>query len=169
MTPLPFRWDGEAFAPLPRFVKAADREFVVGEVYRLAPIEDRSMLSHRHYFAAIREAWQNLPETEGERFPTPEHLRKHALIRTGYRDEKTFVAASKADALRLAAFVRPMDEYAVVTVSEAVVRVWTAQSQSVRAMGKKAFQTSKDDVLAFLEGMVGVGPGELMQQAGKAA
>ena len=43
-----------------------------------------------------------------------------------------------------------MAEYAVVTVREAVVRVYTAQSQSVKAMGAKAFQDSKTKVLDAL-------------------
>ena len=55
----------------------------------------------------------------------------------------------------MAAFVKPMDEFAIVTVSEAVVNVWTAKSQSVKAMGKKDFQASKDAVMAILAEMIG--------------
>lgn len=79
-----------------------------------------------------------------------EHLRKYALIRTGHRDERTIVCASKAEARRVAAFVKPLDEFALVLVNEASVSVYTAKSQSLRAMGKTAFQQSKDDVLGFL-------------------
>jgi hypothetical protein len=74
-----------------------------------------------------------------EEFPTAEVLRKKMLIRAGYADERSIVCASKAEAQRVAAFVKPMDEYAVVTVREAVVRVYTAQSQSIKAMGAKPF------------------------------
>ena len=56
----------------------------------------------------------------------------------------------------MAAFVRPMDEHAVVLISEAVVSVYTAQSQSFRAMGKERFQASKDAVLEALADMIGV-------------
>ena len=74
------------------------------------------------------------------------------------------MAASRAEALRLAAFIRPMDEYAVVSASEAVVTVWTAQSQSLRAMGKERFKASKDAVLAAIETMLDLEPGTLGQQ-----
>lgn len=159
--PIPYRWTGEEFKPLPRFAKEADREFVVGETYKLVEQQDRSMNSHRHYFASIHEAWINLPESEAAHHATSEHLRKFALIQCGFRDERSIVCASKAEAARIAAFVRPMDEFAVVTVSEAVVRVYTAQSQSLRAMGKADFSASKNAVLEYLSTLIGVPIGDL--------
>lgn len=167
--PLPCRWDGDGFVPLQRFAKEADRAYVVGEVYRMAPVEDRSGKSHGHYFAALSDAWANLPEGQAERFPSAEHLRKWALIKAGWRDERSIVAASKAEAQRLAAFVRPMDEFAVVLVSGPVVTVYTAQSQSMRAMGKQAFEASKQAVLDIVAGMIGVTADALYKQAGQAA
>ena len=91
------------------------------------------------------------------------------LIRAGYRDERTIVAASMAEAQRIASFVRPLDEYAVVQVHEATVSVYTAKSQSARAMGKAAFQQSKRDVLDALSEMIGVERKALDANAGKAA
>jgi len=168
--PIPFRWDGEAMHPVSqRFAVAADRAFVVGEVYHLVEHHDRSMRSHNHYFAAINDAWLSLPEHYAERFPTSEHLRKWALIRAGYADSRQFVCGSKAEAQRLAAFMKPMDQYAVVTFAEAAVTVWTAQSQSMKAMGRKVFQESKDRVLDILAGMIGVTAPELAREAGMAA
>lgn len=163
--PLIFTWTGEAMEPLPRFRKAADVAFVVGEQYRMTVEEERSMRSHRHFFAMMHDAWLNLPERDADRFPTSEHLRKWCLIRAGYSDERSIVCASKAEAQRVAAFIRPMDSYAIVTVSEAVVRVFTAQSQSVKAMGHKEFQHSKDKVLDIAAGMIGVEPSALAKQA----
>lgn len=161
IAPMPFRWTGEAMEPLRP--KAADAAFTIGQVYRLDTIEERSPASHNHYFAALHEGWKNLREEDAERFPTSESLRKWCLIRAGYRDERTLVCASKAEAQRVAAFVRPMDEFAIVTVSEAVVRVWTAKSQSMRAMGKKEFGESKDAVLSLIADMIGVSPDQLLQ------
>lgn len=159
--PIICTWDGEAFAPLPRFARLADQHFVIGEEYPLVVHEQRSMASHGHFFAVLQNAWQNLPEAEAARFPSAEHLRKWALIRAGYADERSIVCASKAEAQRVAAFVRPMDDFAVVVVSEAVVKVYTAQSQSMRAMGRKAFAESKQAVLDVLAGMLGTTPGAL--------
>lgn len=143
--------------PARGFARLADREYVIGEIYTLDQTDpSRSLASHRHYFAAVHEAWINLPQDEAERFASSEHLRKWALIRAGYRDERSIVCSSKAEALRIGSFVKPMDEHAIVAISETVVRVYTAKSQSARAMGKRVFQESKDAVLTQLAGLLGV-------------
>ncbi len=166
--PLPFEWDGEAMRPLPAFTRRADQLYTVGERYILDAHEQRSALSHRHYFAAIREAWATMPEHETDRFPNPEALRKWALIKAGHCDTRTLVASSKAEAVKLATFVRPMDSAAIVVVREAVVTVYTAHSQSERAMGKAEFQRSKDDVLRVIAEMLGT-DAKTLAKAGEAA
>lgn len=158
-------WTGGAWEVLRRDRARADTEMVVGQRYIIEPVEERSAKAHRFYFAAVNEAWLNLPEDKAQQYPTPTHLRKWALIRAGYRDERTFVASTKAEALRIAAFVRPTDDYAVVTVRDATVTVYTAKSQSLKAMGKTDFQNSKEAVLQLLSEMIGVAAGEL-QKAG---
>ena len=167
--PILCTYDGESFVPLKRFAALCDKAFVIGQEYPLVVHESVSTASRGHYFACLAECWRNLPEDIAEDFPTPEHLRKKALIKCGYADERSIVAASKAEALRVAAFIRPMDEFAVVLVSECVVRVFTAQSQKARAMGKKAFQESKDAVLAYAAGLIGVTPAKVSSETGKAA
>lgn len=156
--PIMYRYEGDGeFAAASSFwASRADKVFVVGEHYKLVEHHERSQVSHNHYFAVIAEAWSNLPDRLLEEFPTAEVLRKKLLIRAGYADERSIVCASKAEAQRVAAFVKPMDEYAVVTVREAVVRVYTAQSQSVKAMGAKPFQASKQAVLDALDDLLGV-------------
>jgi hypothetical protein len=164
--PIPMQWDGEVMRPTKGFAALADKLFVVGEVYTLDESDPtRSMVSHRHYFATVYDAWLNLPEGEAERFPSADHLRKYALIRAGYRDERSIVCSSKAEAQRIAAFIKPMDEYAIVAISEAVVRVYTAKHQNMRAMGRKVFQESKDAVLDVLASMLGVSKDELSSTA----
>lgn len=168
--PVTYIWTGEAMAPAgPGFARMCDRQFTVGERYRLEQCSERSEASHRHYFASLHDAWLNLPEDLSERFQTSEHLRKFALCKCGYADQRQIVCASKAEAQRVAAFIKPMDEYAIVTASEAVVTVYTAKSQSMRAMGKAEFQKSKDDVLNYVASLIGTTPGTLAQNAGKAA
>lgn len=161
--PMVFSWDGEAMRPVhPRL---ADRHYVIGETYRLAIHEDRSRASHSHYFACIAEAHASLPDEMAERWPTPEHLRKFALIRAGYCDTHTLVASSKAEAQRIAAFIRPSDEFAVVEVRDATVTRYVARSQSERAMGRKEFQASKDAVLDVIAGLLGVTADEMRSAA----
>lgn len=149
--------------------RKADQAFVVGEAYKMVEHHDRSANSHRHFFASVHEGWSNLPDQLLETYPTSEHLRKKALIWKGYRDERTIVAASGAEAQRIAAFVKPMDDFAVVTVKDAVVRVWTAKSQSMKAMGNRDFQQSKSDVLDFIDDLLRVDRGSTAENAKQAA
>lgn len=165
MIPVLFTWDGESMVAQRRFQSVCDKQYAVGEVYSMIPQEARSRASHNHYFASIEAGWLNLPDHEAERFPTAEHLRKYALIKSGFADERSIVCASKAEAERIGAFIKPMDHYAIVVVREATVKVYTAQSQSNKAMGKKVFQGSKDAVLDVIARLVGVKPAELQQNA----
>lgn len=149
-----WEWDGEAMRPLQRFHNMVNAEFVVGEKYQMEVREQRSVVSHNHYFATLNEIWLSLPEAYGDRIASVEHLRKFALIRTGYRDERSIVCASKAEARRVAAFMKPLNDFAIITVEEATVTVYTAKSQSKKAMGRKVFQKSKEKVLDWCQGLL---------------
>ena len=162
-------WDGEKFVPQRRFAKLCDKHFVVGEQYALAEHHERSAESQGHYFAALKEAWKNLREEDATRFPSAEHLRKWALVKAGYFDVRDIACISKGEAARAAAHIRALDGYAVITISEGVVRVYTAKSQSKAAMGHQQFQESKQAVLDIVSGMVGVSSGDLRREAGRSA
>jgi len=155
--PLPFAYEGQGvFRALPRAVAACAEHYGQGEIVVLAPLEARSLASHNQYFAALNECWLNLPETVALRWASVDHFRKHGLIATGFHDQRSLVCASKAEAARVAAFMRPMDDYAIVTVSQAVVTVYTAKSQSMRAMGRDGFRRSKDEVLGWAAMQAGI-------------
>jgi hypothetical protein len=162
--PEPFEWDGEVMRPLrPR---RADAFYTVGERYIMAPVSQRSDATHKHEFAWLREAWMSLPEhlANQPHCASPEHLRKWALIHAGYSDSHTIVCSSKAEALRVAAFLRPIDEFAVVVTQGPTVTRYTAKSQSRRAMGAKEFQESKTKIMEVIARMLGVEPAQLPQQ-----
>ncbi len=161
--PLAFAWDGEVMRPLPAFAEDRGDALRPGEVVQLAPLRARSSPSHRHYFACVREAWVNLPEGLAERFATEEHLRKYALIKAGYRSERAIVCSSSSDARRVAAFIRPIDDYSIISVNGTVITQFTAKSQSAEAMSKAEFQASKEAVLGILADMIGVDPASLLQ------
>ncbi len=163
--PILVRWSGEveAFLPLPHFRKRCNATFVDTEIYRMAVEEERSAQSHRHYFATVFDAWQNLPADQAERFQSSEHLRKFALIKCGYSDQRQIVCASKAEAMRLRAFIAPMDDYAIVTAVESVVTVFTAKSQSTKAMGRREFGESKQRVLDYVSQLLGVSTDDLQR------
>lgn len=148
-------WDDAAQVMRPSHPKLASQRFEAGHAYALVEHEDRSQKSHDHFFATVAEAWANLPEGLAARYATPDHLRKEALIKAGYHTSRDFVARSAAEALRLAAFIRPTDDHAVVVVTNCIVTEYKAKSQSLKAMGKADFQDSKDKVLAIVAGMIG--------------
>jgi tRNA U34 2-thiouridine synthase MnmA/TrmU len=170
LPPLPFRWTGDGFEPIGRFKKLADETFVVGQLYRLVEHQDRSQVSHSHFFAVMNEAWQQLPEHLAERFPDPDSLRKYALCRTGYAEIDTVVCPSKAMAVTLMKQIARRYDYAAIDRQDGTsVMFFTALSQSHRAMGAKKFQESKQSCLDFVASLIGVGADELAKQAGRAA
>ena len=157
--PLNFRWNGDSMVPWqPRL---ADRHFVVGEDYLLVEHHERSQVTHNHEFAAVADLWKSLPERYAHEpwAQSAEHLRKFALIRTGFCNTQTYACGSRAEAERWARNLRPLDEYSIVTVEGSTVHRFTAESQSRRAMGAKRFQESKTAILEYLEDLIGVDRG----------
>ena len=167
--PIPFIWDGRCMVPLQRHKAMCDRQFKIGQEYAMIPHEERSAASQNHYHAAIKTAFDSLPEEIAPRFPSIDHFRKWCLIKCGFADNHTVVNETIDDAQKMAVLARALDGYAVITVSGPVVTVWTAQSQSAHAMGKEAFQDSKQRVLDMMADMIGVAPGKLAANAGRAA
>lgn len=161
--PIPFRWDGEAM--IPRHPRRADKVFVVGQDYMLVELEERSQASHSHQFAWVKEAWKTLPENLADAYPTPDHLRRRALIKAGYYHETLIDAGSNAAALRVASFARGEDQFAYVVVRGPLVVVRKAESQAMRAMGKERFQASKQAILEVISGLLGVEPEALKKAA----
>lgn len=125
----------------------------------------RSEKTHRHEFAWLREAWRNLPEKYADQYPSPEHLRKRALIEAGYYREEVIDAGSNAAAIRVAGYLRSHDDFVLVIVRRALVFVRTAKSQSRRAMNKAEFQASKSAILDIVANMLGLTPAQLRSAA----
>jgi hypothetical protein len=163
--PVVFIWTSDGrMAPMPRFKKICDAQFIVGEEYPLTLLEARSRNSHNHFFATVHEAWKNLPEDIASDFPSTEHLRKWALCKTGWSTMKTFPCETHDHARNLAIFARSADEFAVIEVRGNIVRIHQAKSQSAAAMGKDEFQKSKTDVLDKIAELIEVTPKQLRRE-----
>ncbi len=158
---------GRFKAPSDHWAHLADRHYAAGELVRMERHEMVSSASRGHYFCVLKDAHANLPDHWAVQFPSVEALRKYALVKAGYCDQHTFVCASKAEALRLAAFLKVMDEYGIIVVKETTVTKYTAKSQSEKAMGKKDFQASKDAVLAVVAEMLGTTQKALTDNTGQ--
>ena len=169
--PTAFTWRNGMMQP--QSADIARERYVEGETYILVPHTARSDKSHNHYFACIKAAWDNLPEDIAAKVASPDHLRKWALIKSGWRDEQVIGCKDEADAKQMATIIksilRPLDDYAVVIPSDESVTVYTAKSQTLKAMGKDDFQKSKDDVFRVLSELLSVDISELTKNAGQAA
>lgn len=163
--PAIFNWDGEHMVPWPRFAGLCNKQYVVGESYRLVECEERSTATHNHEFAWLKDAWLNLPEDIAELYPSPEHLRKRALIEAGFYDEQVVDAGTNAAAIRVASAFRAREEFSLVIVRGPHVVLRTAKSQSRRAMDKKDFQASKTAIMDVIAAMIGVDSKTLAAQS----
>jgi hypothetical protein len=163
--PILMSWNGDQFDPLDRFRKLCDERYVVGEIYSIEAQQPRSKASHSHYFACLHKAWLNLPPPWDAKFPTEDHLRAYALIKCHYYDLKQLVCQTPAQAAAVSAFMGDVKEMSVVELEGPVISVFTAKSQSMREMGRKAFQQSKQDVLDYVSDLIGVDVTTLRNEA----
>lgn len=167
--PISFIWTGTEMVPMDRYRPMCARQFTIGQECHLIPMEPRSSATHAHYFAVVNDGWNNLPEAMAAKFPTSEHLRRWCLIKAGFCDEHKIVCESKRIAREVGTLARALDGYAVITIHETVVTIYTAKSQSVRVMDKDEFQKSKQAVLEIISEMIGTAPETLSDNAGQSA
>jgi hypothetical protein len=157
-SPIIMIWNGEQMEPHPRFSRLAEQSFTSGHAYRMVVEEERSRASHNQYFAAVHEAWMNLPERLQIGFPTETHLRKYALIEAGFCTVKRVLKGARVT----------IDRYAVIdTDDHGGVTVYEALSQKTRgpgAMSATDFKKSKQLVLEIVANMVGVTPEQLLKE-----
>lgn len=168
-SPIIYVWDGTSMVPLPKFERKCNEQFVVGYKYLLEEIHERSVKSHNHAFGWLTESWRQLPEEYIDLYPSPEHLRKRALIAAGYYNETIVDAGTKEGAFQFAATLRARDDFAMVSVSDTIVVIRDAKSQSRRSMKKKEFQESKTKIMDIIADLIGVTPEQLLENAGQAA
>ena len=165
-----FRWTADlVMVPDQRALKLCEEQFVVNEVYPLTTLPDRSKRSHDHYFACISEIYANLPERLASKFKSEEHMRKYALVKCGFCNEKILPCGSYELAESMAATIREHDGYCVMKIEEGnVLHIWTAKSQSKPAMPDgDEFQQSKQQVLDYLTDLVGVTRKEIQRAAAR--
>jgi len=142
-----------------------------GEVVHVTIERGRSMASHRHQFAWVKDAWLNLPEAvQGQPWAeTAETLRKHALIATGYHQMQVIDCGANATARRVRDATLPVailaHGYALAQVRGSILTIWTPESQSLRAMGAERFKASKAAILEWIAAQIGVEPETLARSA----
>ncbi|MEN9060036.1 hypothetical protein [Ponticoccus litoralis] len=161
------RWIGGVLRLMTNQPPALDE----GEAVFVSIERARSPQSHKHQFAWINDAWASLPDScLGMPWAeTPETLRKHALIATGFHRTYTLDCGANATARRIKAeLVRAearAEGYAIGQVRGPVLTIWTPESQSTRAMGRERFQESKTAILDWIADKLGVTADDLRRSA----
>lgn len=148
----PFKYEGNGVF---RCLRPNSITLGVGDVHGWQMTEHRSAKSHDHFFACVNDAWKSLPESLGDEFPSPEHLRKWALVKAGFCSESKIVCASNDEAIKLVMSAKAMDKYAVIEIDGKVVTIWRAESQRKDAMGREEFQRAKDRALHIISALIG--------------
>ena len=150
--PLPSKFEGQWWMPMDytEHVENALRE----------DMREKSAL--RGYMAEINKLWKNIPE-KFENAPwakSADAFRKFGLIKTGYCDVTIDCFASPDDAIRAAARIgymaRMAHGFAITRALGDTVECITPHSQSLKDMGKEEFKASKNKVLDYCRGIVGV-------------
>lgn len=155
------RWNGEVFVPVGNWSKDwCITHLRIGEIITFEPRRQQSDKSRGHQFAWLHDAWASLPESLADMSyaGSPELLRKHALIATGFHSVTTIDCGSIAAAERVGAQMKSDGDaahgYCIVQIREEVVRRFIARSQRKAEMGHDDFQRSKDAVLTWVSNLV---------------
>jgi hypothetical protein len=164
------RWNGEGWE-LPVRSQIYCAKYKRGDSVWLTELEESSPETRGHYFAVIKKAFDNMPKEWG--FLNEQHLRKWCLIECGYCHIEEVVCASekearlKADGVILSNRLR--EDYCIVIAKGNVIRIVTAESQRMKAMGRRRFQDSKQAVIEKLADMLRVTVEQLTEESKKDA
>lgn len=150
--PLPSQFAGQWWMPMEYTERVED-----------ALREDmREKSALRGYMGEINKLWKNIPE-KFEKAPwakSADTFRKFGLIKTGYCDVDVICFGSAADAImsvpRISYMARMGFGFAITRVVDDTVHCITPHSQSLKDMGKEEFKESKNAVLDYCRGIVGV-------------
>lgn len=162
--------DGEPrFGPVGRHDRQLCEQLTFGTVFEADEVKHRSPAHHRFWFAVVNDAWETLSEDLQARFPEPEALRKHLLIKAGWCDSREFVTDGPEAAAILASGLRWAEPYAAIVVRGNVVFVYVARSQKLTAQNRREFKAVTERGLHALAQMLGVDPTTLMERETAAA
>lgn len=154
----------KAMVPDGRFKALCDRQFSLDEGYALGPVDNVANASRGGFFASVKEAWNNLPEDD-ERFPSPEHLRKRALVAAGWAFHSQEVWDTERDARKHVISLRKHDEYAIIKPSGTVVDVWVAKSIAHGQITADEWKVVKPRALDWIAAQINVARTELERHA----
>ena len=149
-------WNGEGFVLPPISRMKCNEWFTPGQLIELDATQPRNKKNHRRFMARVKEIWRTLPEhlAAAPFAQSADHLRYHALIVAGVCDTTTHIAASRAEAERVAETFHRIPGYAVVQIVDKTVMRHTALSQAFAAMNGEQFRKSAKAAEEWMEGLL---------------
>ena len=144
--------------------RAADRIFVVGQVYWLTEAKslEPSGRSWRQMWAVLQKAWASLPEDLREAYPDAQVLRDKALIEAGFYDEVAIEVGNAAAAGALATSLKRINQWSHVRIQNGYVFQRTAKS--MKNMEAEEFNRAKQAVFDAVADLLGITVDELTKQ-----
>lgn len=131
----------------------------------------RSIEQHRRYFAVIKHAFDNWPETHDFQPDNPEHLRKWLQVKAGYRTvQEIEVSRSDPRAMQivestLRAAMKATGDYAWTVVHGKRLYVIASRSIAFDKMSHGEFCTLNNMVQEVIEHETGIKIDQLMEVA----
>jgi hypothetical protein len=155
--PISFVYQDGAFRPAGRYAaEQVAARYGDGQVVKLVEYEPRSRAHHNWFFVAVTHVFENLTDEQRLLWPTEEALRKYALCKAGCCDVATHVCSSKAEAERLAGFLRSHRMADLVVHDGSLVTALSAWSMKYREMSKTRFRECVEKTLPILADIIGV-------------
>lgn len=152
------RWTGSAYEPATAFwQRVISEQTPIGAVewQEFSPDDEVSDAERAAFFAQVGEAWKNLPDDLAARYPSPDHIRKRALVTTGHCDITDHVCESEHEIGMIQRFAA-RNEYAVLVRKDMVIRELVPKSMKKGGMTKKEFREAAEDVRRVLSELLGV-------------
>lgn len=133
----------------------------------------RSVEQHRRYFALIRVAFDNWPESDERQFSSPEELRAYLQMKVGYREVGAKIPLSglnRERATMLAeAAIRAAGSYAVPVLYNDQLIVFRPKSIAFDKLKHADACKLFDDVADLIEQSIGVPAEKLLREGERVA
>jgi hypothetical protein len=162
MKPIYCRWDGTSLRPIGKHSRTiAETNLALEQTYLVSLATPRSKKDHAHFMALVTTAWENLPESEYDRFPDPDTLRYDAAIHTNHYDVQTYPCRDMVEVKWCLGWTHRLWPNSHTAVLEdphgkPMVVVKTAKSMSFDNMDQKYFHQMKQDIIDYLGAKLGV-------------
>jgi hypothetical protein len=162
-------WNGEVLRP-----SAPDDKTRLAKLRLNAPLkfsfsEKRSLQHLNMFFAAIRQAHDNWPESHSFQPDSPEHLRAWLLCKAGYRDTLVHEVKDGADPVWLADTIetsmRILKGHSFVVHDHNRVIVITPKSIAFAKLKQSEFNEISQDVSDVLHAEIGISLNDLKEAA----